>query len=175
MFIEKRLPELEAEKKVAASTRSFKEAGRIAAEAKSLTLEKERIQIDTGKANAELEKAEHEIEETIKKLQELERLILSKEKELAISRFQRLRIDSGTAKAERSAALELSELEEANLLLEEAQEAETEAEKLKLTCDLKEEEEEEEAKTYESFVSMELIATFGLKKLEEVAETVQST
>ncbi|KFK32925.1 hypothetical protein AALP_AA6G307100 [Arabis alpina] len=175
MFIEKRLPELEAEKKVAASTRNFKEAGRIAAEAKSLNLEKERIQIETGKANAELEKAEHEIEETIKRLQELERLILSKEKELAISRFQRLRIDSGTAKAERSAALEVDELEEANLLLEEAHEAESEAEKLKLTCDLKEEE-EEEVKSYEScFVSMELIATFGLKKLEELAETVQST
>ncbi|VVB07633.1 unnamed protein product [Arabis nemorensis] len=174
MFIEKRLPELEAEKKVAASTRNFKEAGRIAGEVKSLNLEKEKIQIETGKANSELEKAEHEIEETIKRLQELERLILSKEKELSISRFQRLRIDSSTAKAERSAALELSELEEANLLLEEAQEAESEAEKLQLTCDLKEEE-EEEAKSYESFVSMELIATLGLKKLEELAETVQST
>ncbi|CAE6119992.1 unnamed protein product [Arabidopsis arenosa] len=177
MFIEKRMPELEAEKKVAASTRNFKEAGRIAAEAKSLNLEKDKIQMETGKANAELEKAEHEIEETIKRLQEIERLILSKERELAISRFQRLRIDSGTAKAERSAALELSDLEEAKLLLEEAQEAESEAEKLKLTCGLKEEEEEEEeeeAKSYEVFVSMELIATVGLKKLQELAESVPS-
>ncbi|XP_010421355.1 PREDICTED: cilia- and flagella-associated protein 58-like [Camelina sativa] len=174
MFIEKRMPELEAEKKVAASTRNFKEAGRIAAEAKSLNLEKDKIQMETGKANAELEKAEHEIEETIKRLQEIEVLILSKEKELAISRFQRLRIDSGTAKAESSAALELSDLEEANLLLEEAQEAESEAEKLKLTCGLKEEEGEEEAKSYEVFVSMELIATVGLKKLQELAESVPS-
>ncbi|EOA22600.1 hypothetical protein CARUB_v10003267mg [Capsella rubella] len=175
MFIEKRMPELEAEKKVAASTRNFKEAGRIAAEAKSLNLEKDKIQIETEKANAELEKAEHEIEETIKRLQEIEVLILSKEKELAISRFQRLRIDSGTAKAESSAALELSDLEEANLLLEEAQEAESEAEKLKLTCGLKDEEEgEEEAKSYEVFVSMELIATVGLKKLQELTESVPS-
>ncbi|XP_010454829.1 PREDICTED: neurofilament light polypeptide-like [Camelina sativa] len=174
MFIEKRMPELEAEKKVAASTRNFKEAGRIAAEAKSLNLEKDKIQMETGKANAELEKAEHEIEETIKRLQEIEVLILSKEKELAISRFQRLRIDSGTAKAESSAALELSDLEEANLLLEEAQEAESEAEKLKLTCGLKEEEGEEEAKSYEVFVSMELIATVGLKKLQELTESVPS-
>ncbi|KAG7551845.1 hypothetical protein ISN45_Aa06g024770 [Arabidopsis thaliana x Arabidopsis arenosa] len=175
MFIEKRMPELEAEKKVAASTRNFKEAGRIAAEAKSLNLEKDKIQMETGKANTELEKAEHEIEETIKRLQEIESLILSKEKELAISRFQRLRIDSGTAKAERSAALELSDLEEANLLLEEAQEAESEAEKLKLTCGLKEVEEEEgEAKSYEVFVSMELIATVGLIKLQELAESVPS-
>ncbi|CAH8291473.1 unnamed protein product [Eruca vesicaria subsp. sativa] len=173
MFIEKRMPELEAEKKVAASTRNFKEAGRIAAELKSLNLEKDKIQIETGQANSELEKAEQEIEETIKKLQELEGLILSKEKELSVSRFQRLRIDSGTAKAERSAALELNDLEEANLLLEEAQEAESEAEKLKLTCGLKEEDEEkEEAK--ECFVSMELIATFGLKKLQELAESVPS-
>ncbi|KAJ4891959.1 hypothetical protein Rs2_31707 [Raphanus sativus] len=172
MFIEKRMPELEAEKKVAASTRNFKEAGRIAAELKSLNLEKDKIQIETGQANSELEKAEQEIEETIKRLQELERLILSKETELSVSRFQRLRIDSGTAKAERSAALELSDLEEANLLLEEAQEAESEAEKLKLTCGLKQEGEEEEAK--ECFVSMELIATFGLKKLQELAESVPS-
>ncbi|CAN6831628.1 unnamed protein product [Brassica oleracea var. botrytis] len=173
MFIEKRMPELEAEKKVAASTRNFKEAGRIAAELKSLNLEKDKIQIETGQANAELEKAEQEIEETIKRLQELEGLIFSKEKELSVSRFQRLRIDSGTAKAERSAALELSDLEEANLLLEEAQEAESEAEKLKLTCGLKEEEDgEDEAK--ECFVSMELIATFGLKKLQELAESVPS-
>uniref|UniRef100_A0A1J3EGT0 UVR domain-containing protein n=1 Tax=Noccaea caerulescens TaxID=107243 RepID=A0A1J3EGT0_NOCCA len=175
MFIEKRMPELEAEKKVAASTRNFKEAGRIAAELKSLNLEKEKIQMETGKANTELEKAEHEIEETIKRLQELEKLIFSKEKELAISRFQRLRIESGTAKAERSAALELSDLEEANLLLEEAKEAESEAEQLKLTCGLKEEdEEEEEAKSCEGFVSMELIATLGLKKLQELAEAVPS-
>ncbi|XP_013636753.1 PREDICTED: myosin-11 [Brassica oleracea var. oleracea] len=173
MFIEKRMPELEAEKKVAASTRNFKEAGRIAAELKSLNLEKDKIQIETGQANAELEKAEQEIEETIKRLQELERLILSKEKELSVSRFQRLRIDSGTAKAERSAALELSDLEEANLLLEEAHEAESEAEKLKLACDLKEDD-EEEAKSCECFVSMELIATFGLKKLQELAESVPS-
>ncbi|XP_009143333.1 myosin-13 [Brassica rapa] len=172
MFIEKRMPELEAEKKVAASTRNFKEAGRIAAELKSLNLEKDKIQTETGQANTELEKAEEEIEETIKRLQELERLILSKEKELSVSRFQRLRIDSGTAKAERSAALELSDLEEANLLLEEAQEAESEAEKLKLTCGIKEE--EEEAKPCECFVSMELIATFGLKKLQELAESVPS-
>ncbi|KAJ0258751.1 hypothetical protein HA466_0074920 [Hirschfeldia incana] len=173
MFIEKRMPELEAEKKVAASTRNFKEAGRIAAEVKSLNLEKDKIQIETGQANSELEKAEQEIEETIKRLQELEMLILSKEKELSVSRFQRLRIDSGTAKAERSAALELSDLEEANILLEEAQEAESEAEKLKLTCGLKEEDEkEEEAKEW--FVSMELIATFGLKKLQELAESIPS-
>ncbi|CAN8287710.1 unnamed protein product [Cochlearia groenlandica] len=173
IFIEKRMPELEAEKKVAASTRNFKEAGRIAAEAKSLSLERDKIQTETGNANAELEKAEHEIEETVERLQEVERLILSKEKELAISRFQRLKIDSGTAKAERLAALEINDLEEANLLLEEAHEALSEAEKLKLACDLKEEEEEEEEiKSCDGFISMELIATSGLKKLEELAESV---
>ncbi|KAF2566175.1 hypothetical protein F2Q68_00024154 [Brassica cretica] len=94
-------------------------------------------------------------------------------KRLSKCRFQRLRIDSGTAKAERSAALELSDLEEANLLLEEAHEAESEAEKLKLACDLKEDD-EEEAKSCECFVSMELIASFGLKKLQELTESVPS-
>jgi hypothetical protein len=41
LFVEKRGPELEAEKKLAASARNFKEAGRLAAEAKALMAEKE--------------------------------------------------------------------------------------------------------------------------------------
>ncbi|CAH8359768.1 unnamed protein product [Eruca vesicaria subsp. sativa] len=124
------------------------------AELKSLNLEKDKIQIETGQANAELEKAEQEIEETIERLQELER-------------------GCGLTVALQKQRDQLKDLEEANLLLEEAQEAESEAEKLKLTCGLKEEDEEkEEAK--ECFVSMELIATFRLKKLQELAESVPS-
>ncbi len=41
LFVEKHGPELEAEKKLAASARNFKEAGRLAAEAKALMAEKE--------------------------------------------------------------------------------------------------------------------------------------
>lgn len=41
LFVEKRGPELESEKKLAASARNFKEAGRLAAEAKALMAEKE--------------------------------------------------------------------------------------------------------------------------------------
>ncbi|XP_010523279.1 PREDICTED: coiled-coil domain-containing protein 39 [Tarenaya hassleriana] len=171
LFIEKRIPELEAEKKVAAAARNFKEAGRIAAEAKSLSLEKENIQTETGKSNSELEKYENKIEETIERLKETERLILLKEKEVAFTRFQRLRIDAGAAKAERSAALELGDPEEADLLLGEAREAESEAEKLKRACDLKAEE-AEFGQESESFISMELIASLGLKQLEELAASV---
>jgi len=46
IFIDKRILELKAEKKVATATRNFKEAARIATKAKSLCVEKESIQID---------------------------------------------------------------------------------------------------------------------------------
>ena len=43
-FIDKRGPDLDAEKKIAAAARYFKEAGRIAAEAKALNVEKESLE-----------------------------------------------------------------------------------------------------------------------------------
>ena len=46
IFIDKRVPKLEAEMEVATAARNFKEATRIAIEAKSMCVEKESIQID---------------------------------------------------------------------------------------------------------------------------------
>jgi len=43
IFIDKRVSELETEKKVSTAARNFKEAARIATEAKSLCVEKESI------------------------------------------------------------------------------------------------------------------------------------
>jgi hypothetical protein len=54
-FIDKRGPELEAEKKVAAASRNFKEAERIAAEAKALNSEKDELHGKLEKAAADLE------------------------------------------------------------------------------------------------------------------------
>ena len=77
-----------------------------------------------------LEKLDEEIKDTVNRLQETESLILSKEKEVAMARFQRLLLIAGAATAERIAALELGDLEEANLLLAEAEAADSEAKKL---------------------------------------------
>ncbi|KAL9448780.1 hypothetical protein AB3S75_010841 [Citrus x aurantiifolia] len=167
-FIDKRAPDLEAEKKVAAAARNFKEAARLAAEAKSLSVEKDGLQLEMEKAVLELEKLEENIEDTINRLQEIEGLISSKEKEVAMARFQRLRIVAGAATAERSAALELGDLEEANLLLAEAEAAGQEAKKLEET-NLKE---EEFTNLPEHFISMELVTNFGRKQLAELVAAI---
>ncbi|KAA3454334.1 myosin-11-like [Gossypium australe] len=165
-FIDKMVPELEAEKKVAAASRNFKEAARLAAEAKSLTTEKESVQIEMDKAVLDLGKLEEEIKRTVDKLQEIEGLILSKEKELAMARFQRLLLIAGAAKAERSAALELGDEEEANLLLAEADAATSEAKELQPKYNLKEEEFEDLPK---HFISLELVTRLGRTKLADLA------
>ncbi|KAB2086509.1 hypothetical protein ES319_A04G037000v1 [Gossypium barbadense] len=165
-FIDKMVPELEAEKKVAAASRNFKEAARLAAEAKSLSTEKESVQIEMDKAVLDLGKLEEEIKCTVDKLQEIEGLILSKEKELAMARFQRLLLIAGAATAERSAALELGDEEEANLLLAEADAANSEAKELQPKYNLKEEEFEDLPK---HFISLELVTRLGCTKLADLA------
>ncbi|GAV63562.1 hypothetical protein CFOL_v3_07080 [Cephalotus follicularis] len=168
-FIDKRVPELEAEKKVAAAARYFKEAARIAAEAKSLSVEKNGVQIEMDKAVLELKELEEEIKDTVNRLQETDGLILSIEKEVAMARFQRLHLIAGSAKAERSAALELGDLEEANILFAEAEAAESEARKLPPDYNLKE---EEFSNLPKRFISIDLIANLGLKELADLAASV---
>lgn len=168
-FIEKRIPDLEAEKKVAAAARNFKEAARIAAEAKTLGSEKEDIQIKLGAAMLELGKLEEEMEDTISRLHETEGLILSKEKELALARYQRLLLVSGAATAERSSALELGDVEEANLLLAEAEAVNFEVQKLESIYDFKE---EEFANLPKHYISLELVSNLGGKQLAELAASL---
>ncbi|XP_021900648.1 myosin-11 [Carica papaya] len=168
-FIDKRAPELEMEKKVAAAARNFKEAARIATEAKSLSVEKDNIQMEMEKAISELKKLEDDVKEIVDRLQEIERLTLSKEKEVAIARFQRLLIDFGATTAERAAALELGDIEEANLLLVEAEAADSEAKKLQPVYNLQR---EEFVNLPKHFISMELVANLGRKQLAELAESV---
>jgi hypothetical protein len=90
------------------------------------------LQIDLEKATLELQKLEEDIKDTVNRLQTTEGLILSKEKEAAMTRFQRLLLIAGAATAERFAALEPGDIEETNLLLAEA-EAANEAKKTS-TC-----------------------------------------
>ncbi|URE35701.1 UvrB/uvrC motif [Musa troglodytarum] len=126
-FIEKRGPELEAEKKVAAAARNFKEAGRVAAEAKALHNAKEDLQHKKEKSILHLEKLEEEIKSNVDKIQENEGLILLKEKEAALAGCNRLQLVAAAARAEGLAALKMGDLEEGNILLQEAEAAESEA------------------------------------------------
>nr|XP_015879990.2 paramyosin [Ziziphus jujuba var. spinosa] len=168
-FLDKRAPELEAEKKVAAAARNFKEAARIAAEAKSLTVEKDAIQNDMKRAVLELEKLEEEIKDTVSKLQEYEGLISSKEREVARARFERLLLVAGSAAAEREAALQFGDQDEANLLHVEAEAADAEAKEMQLLHNFKV---EEFVNLPKHFISMELVANLGRKQLAELAATI---
>ncbi|WOG98352.1 hypothetical protein DCAR_0417693 [Daucus carota subsp. sativus] len=168
LFIDKRIPELEAEKKVAASVRNFKEAARLAAEVKALCVEKEGIQTKMEGALSELGKFEGEILDTVNRLQDTEAHLLSKEKELAMTRFQILLLIAGAATSEKSAALQLGDVEEGEILLGEAEVAESEARKLQSTYNFKEAEFDDLPK---HFISMELVSNLEGKKLVELAAT----
>ncbi|KAK3443931.1 hypothetical protein EUGRSUZ_B03972 [Eucalyptus grandis] len=151
LYVDKRLPELETEKKVAAAARNFKEATRIAAEAKSLSNEKEGTQIKL-----------ESLESLKKKLKKLER-------DLAVARLQRLLITASAANAERAAAVELGDHEEADILLAEAKAAEYEAQKLQAVYDLKEEDFGNQPK---HLIPMELVYDLSGKQLAELAASV---
>ncbi|CAO2162770.1 unnamed protein product [Urochloa humidicola] len=135
-FIDKRGPELEAEKKVAAAARNFKEAGRIAAEAKALNSEKDELHTKLEKAATDLEIIEKDIIATTDKIQECEGLIVQKEKESAMTSYKRLRLDSAAARAELTAATETDDNEEIEILRKEAEAAESKALELKTCYDL---------------------------------------
>jgi chromosome segregation ATPase len=135
-FIDKRGPELEAEKRVAAAARNFKEAGRIAAEAKALYSEKEELHAKLEKAATDLEVIEKDITATTDKIQECEGLIILKEKESAMTSYKRLRLDAAAARAELTAATETDDSEEVEVLRKEAEAAESKAMELKTCYDL---------------------------------------
>nr|CAB3481431.1 unnamed protein product [Digitaria exilis] len=141
-FIDKRGPELEAEKKVAAAARNFKEAGRIAAEAKALNSEKDELHTKLGKAATDLEIIDKDIAATTDKIQECEGLIVQKEKESAVTSYKRLRLDSAAARAELAAATETDDNEEVEILRKEAEAAESKAMELKTCYDLQLEDDE---------------------------------
>lgn len=168
IFIDKRVPELEAEKKVATAARNFKEAARIASEAKSLCVEKENIQMGMDTAASNLEKLEEEIKGTLDKLQETEGMILLKEKELAMARYQKLLLTAATARAEKAAAQEMGDVEEANLLLAEAEAADCEAERIRSTYNFKA---EDISNLRKDLISMDLVSILDKKQLEKLVVT----
>lgn len=169
LFIEKRVPELEAEKKVAATARNFREAARIAAEAKTLSIEKEGLEVNIENTALELNKLEEQIGSTIKELQETESQVLSKEKEVAVSRFQRLTLVADSSSAERSAALELGDLEEAETLLAEAEASSSEARKIQLLYDFRD---EDVSNLPKYLLPMELVSKLGHEQLAELVKSM---
>lgn len=122
--------------------------------------------MDLDEATSNLEKLEDEIESTVNKLQETEGVIFLKEKELAMARYQKLLWTAATARAEKAAALEMGDVEEANLLLAEAEAADCEAEKLQSTYNFKE---EDVTNLRKGFISMDLLSFLDQKQLEELA------
>lgn len=120
--------------------------------------------MDTAALN--LKKLEEEIKDTLNKLQEGEGMILLKEKELAMVRYQMLLLSAATDRAEQAAALEMGDMEEANLLLAEAEAADCEAEKLQLTYKF---EAEDFTDLQRHLISMDLVSYLDQKQLEELA------
>lgn len=134
-----------------------------------MTVEKDGIQIDMGRAVLELEKLEEEIKYTVNKLQDYEGLIMSKEREVAMARFERLLLIAGSAAAERTAVLEFGDLEEAKLLLAEAEAADFEAKALQPLYNFKV---GEFVNLPKHFISMDLVANLGRKQLAELAASI---
>ncbi|KAD2393301.1 hypothetical protein E3N88_40278 [Mikania micrantha] len=168
LFIEKRVPEIESEKRVFATARNFKEAARIANEAKTLYAEKETLQLKIEEDTITLQKIEDDINHNIEKLEEKEENMSLMENELEMVRYQRLILLAGAATAERSAALELGDVEEADILLKEAQAADLEAKKIHLSF-----KNEEFDGLMNSFISMELVSTLDKNQLAELAASAQ--
>lgn len=167
-FIDKRGPELEAEKKVAAAARNFKEAGRIAAEAKALNSEKEELHAKLQKAGTDLEIIEKDIAATTDKIQECEGLIVLKEQESAMTSYKRLRLDSSAARAELTAATETDDSEEVEILRKEAEAAESKALELKTLYNL---EPDGDEYTFQPVVPIAFITNSTWQQLAEMASS----
>ncbi|KAI3695987.1 hypothetical protein L1987_78993 [Smallanthus sonchifolius] len=168
LFIEKRVPEIESEKRVFATARNFKEAARIANEAKTLYVENETLQRKIEEDTTTLKKIEDDINHNVQKLQEKEENIALMEKELETVRYQRLILLARAATAERSAAVELGDVEEADILLKEAEAADLEAKKIQPAL-----KNEESDGFLNSFISMDLVSTLHKSQLAELAASTQ--
>ncbi|GAQ79521.1 hypothetical protein KFL_000320200 [Klebsormidium nitens] len=129
----KRAPELEAEKKLAAQARNFKEAARLSAEAKALATEREKAEAEVGRLKGELGAAEGQEQTRAAEVAELETELSAKEREAATARCERLRLVAAAARREMDEAAEAEDFEEAGSLQAEAEAADAEAEQLKET------------------------------------------
>ena len=130
VFAEKRGPELEAEKRAAASSRNFKEAAKLAAEMKMLANDKEAVASEMGAVTAELARVEAEEEKELSKVADAENAVSVSDKAAAMARCERLRLSAKVARKEMDVAAEAEEFEEAESLKLEAESADEEADAL---------------------------------------------
>ncbi|CAH9134400.1 unnamed protein product [Cuscuta epithymum] len=131
-------------------------------------MEKDRIQTKLEDAELEVKKVEEEICLIVERLKETEAQGSEKERELAMARFQRLILVDRACREERSVALELGDLEEADALLEEAEAAVSEARKLQPIYGFQ----EELITLPKHFISAELVSKLQGRQLAELAASV---
>jgi hypothetical protein len=90
--IEIKIPKLESDKKVAASSKQFKEAGKLAAEIKSLSLEQEEIASQMSKLRSEISCKEAELEEVDKSASEINQEIITLREQLEQAKEKLLKL-----------------------------------------------------------------------------------
>eukprot|EP00850_Spirogloea_muscicola_P001536 SM000005S17333 [mRNA] locus=s5:1538052:1556080:- [translate_table: standard] len=126
----KRAPELEAEKRLAATSRNFKEAARLAAEAKVLASEQEAALKEVEDLMREQKQLEEEESQQAAAVEELERELADVDRRAAMARCERLRLVAAAAWAEMADAAEAEDFVEAESLQTEAATADREADGL---------------------------------------------
>ncbi|GJP46168.1 hypothetical protein CLOM_g5486 [Closterium sp. NIES-68] len=128
---QRRIPELEAEKKAAAAARNFKEAARLAAEAKLYSNDRDTAERQLQECEEEIRRVEREEEGKGEELRAMEEMAREREREGGVARCARLRLVAVVARREMESAAEGEDWEEAEGLKGEAEAADSEADSLK--------------------------------------------
>ncbi|GJP39616.1 hypothetical protein CLOM_g23968 [Closterium sp. NIES-68] len=128
---QRRIPELEAEKKAAAAARNFKEAARLAAEAKLYSNDRDTAERQLQECEEEIRRVEREEEGKGEELRTMEEMAREREREGGVARCARLRLVAVVARREMESAAEGEDWEEAEGLKGEAEAADSEADSLK--------------------------------------------
>jgi len=137
-----------------------------------LSLEKDDVSHKMERALSDLQKLEEEIKGKVTALQEAENLIISKERDAAMARCERLRLVAASAREEWSAALEVEDIEEAGNLLAEAEAADSEADKLQEVCNF---DGDQFIKVSKQFISVAMASTLMGKQLTEKSTCVETS
>eukprot|EP00897_Mesotaenium_endlicherianum_P009930 jgi/Mesen1/8966/ME000056S08378 len=161
---EKRGPELDVEKRLAASSRNFKEAARLAAEAKLLTNDKESAAAEIRLLTNEMEESEKMDAEKIEQLGELESMLADKDKEASMVRCERLRLIADVARKEMEEAAEAEDFEEAESLNLEAEAADEEADALQKQHGFLGKQHDRPSKTTEKISTQRVVEQINVEK-----------
>ncbi|CAI7862175.1 unnamed protein product [Closterium sp. NIES-53] len=128
----RRIPELDAQKKAAAAARNFKEAARLAAEAKLFSNDREAAERQVKEYEEETARMEREEAGKQEEVRAMEEMVRERERQVGVARCARLRLVAAVARREMEAAAEGEDWEEAEGLQGEAEAADGEADALQL-------------------------------------------